>query len=373
MIKRSKCVVCEGLQFDNVISFQRFPTYMGVDCADQTTSCEPMSWVECEKCGCIQLSHLVEPEVLYSRQHNSAVGKSWHNHHKSLADLVCLSLNTNDSVLDVGGANLRLANFVCDARPDVIYTVIDMSCGKYGDLQKSPGIIEVAEDFMQTGLDCTYDCIVHSHTLEHAYEPIEMLRKMSLLLKDTGKMIMSIPNIDRQVRDRHLNALHYEHTYYYNDELLSIVLAKSGFEIDSIIEHTPWNNFYVCKKKRAQQHPPQDISRQTNLRSRFLGLFEEIQRSMVQIDSKYDAYYCFGAHIFTQYLLHLGLDSKKIVCILDNDESKQGKVLASTKIPTSDLSVLCDVKDPVVVVRAAQFTREITEQILEINPSAKIV
>ena len=37
--------------------------------------------------------------------------------------------------------------------------------------------------------------------------------------------------------------------------------------------------------------------------------------------------YLFGAHVFSQFLIQMGLNTTKIVNILDNDKNKQGKRL----------------------------------------------
>ena len=65
----------------------------------------------------------------------------------------------------------------------------------------------------------------------------------------------------------------------------------------------------------------------------------------------------FGAHIFTQFLLATGIDEKRIISVLDNDESKQNKRLYGSKLFVSSPKILAKYKKPYVILRAELFKR----------------
>ena len=79
----------------------------------------------------------------------------------------------------------------------------------------------------------------------------------------------------------------------------------------------------------------------------------------------------FGAHIFSQFLINFGLDTNKIICLLDNDISKQDRRLYGTDLYVrSPESISSDI-NPVVVLKAGAYNDEIRDQILtSINSSA---
>ena len=79
--------------------------------------------------------------------------------------------------------------------------------------------------------------------------------------------------------------------------------------------------------------------------------------------------FVFGAHIFTQYLNCLGLNSNKVVGILDNAASKQGKRLYGLPQLVSSPEVLSGLQRPAVILRVGAYASEIKKDILEINPS----
>ena len=74
--------------------------------------------------------------------------------------------------------------------------------------------------------------------------------------------------------------------------------------------------------------------------------------------------YLFGAHIFSQYLISFGLNCDKIVKILDNDISKQGKRLYGTPFNIESPKILKNKKNPIVILKAGVYNEEIKSDIL---------
>jgi hypothetical protein len=68
-----------------------------------------------------------------------------------------------------------------------------------------------------------------------------------------------------------------------------------------------------------------------------------------------------------------GLNKKKIVGILDNDKLKIGKYLYGTNFKIFEPSILKNIKNSCVILRAGSYNEEIKKQILLINPNIKII
>tara|TARA_Y200000002_G_C22306023_1_gene506517 strand:- start:271 stop:606 length:336 start_codon:yes stop_codon:yes gene_type:complete len=83
--------------------------------------------------------------------------------------------------------------------------------------------------------------------------------------------------------------------------------------------------------------------------------------------------FIFGAHIFSQNLIFLGLQEGKIISILDNDPDKQGDYLYGTKHIVQSPQALEKFKKPLVILRTGAYNKEIKENILEINPGCKFI
>ena len=71
-----------------------------------------------------------------------------------------------------------------------------------------------------------YDAIVHSHVLEHIYEPSSFVENISSQMSDQNDLFFSIPNIEVMLRNKYSNALNFEHTYLLSEELAIYILRR---------------------------------------------------------------------------------------------------------------------------------------------------
>jgi hypothetical protein len=74
--------------------------------------------------------------------------------------------------------------------------------------------------------------------------------------------------------------------------------------------------------------------------------------------------YLFGAHVFAQYLLAFGLNTRRISGLLDNDKNKQGKRLCGTTLTVYSPEVLRTLHAPTVILRAGVYNQEIKDAIV---------
>ncbi|EAI6779977.1 SAM-dependent methyltransferase, partial [Campylobacter jejuni] len=78
--------------------------------------------------------------------------------------------------------------------------------------------------------------------------------------------------------------------------------------------------------------------------------------------------------LFGQYLIFQGLNTEKIINILDNNPSKQEKRLYGTKFIVKSPKILKDQDDSLVILNAGVYNDEIEKDILEnINKNIRIL
>ena len=83
------------------------------------------------------------------------------------------------------------------------------------------------------------------------------------------------------------------------------------------------------------------------------------------IDKKNSEIYLFGAHIFSQHLITIGLNTNKIKFILDNDKSKTGKRLYGTNLIVKNPKILKNINNPLIILKAGVYNSEIKKDILK--------
>ena len=78
-----------------------------------------------------------------------------------------------------------------------------------------------------------------------------------------------------------------------------------------------------------------------NLFDNFLNYHTKLIRDLNnKIKNTSSPVYLFGAHVFSQYLIQEGLNTKKIKYILDNDNNKHYKRLYGSSLEVRPLSII---------------------------------
>ncbi len=95
--------------------------------------------------------------------------------------------------------------------------------------------IDTIENFFSADLAelknlSSFDCVVMNDVIEHVAEPVVMLKDAWQVLKKSGLVAITTPNID------HLFCRRYqikpaEHLVYFNQKTLRAALEKAGFEV----------------------------------------------------------------------------------------------------------------------------------------------
>ena len=169
---------------------------------------------------------LVPLEILYAKPHNAAIGKMWDKHHFEFYEFINPYISGN--VIEIGGGNLKLANYL--AKENKIKKITIYDTNEY-DLRKSEKIVQKKEFFDSKNLVEQPDAIIHSHLLEHLYNPIKQLREMAETMPDHSKMAIAVPLIDEMLKDKFTNAMNFEHTYMTSYKLIKRMLSLAKLKI----------------------------------------------------------------------------------------------------------------------------------------------
>jgi len=212
-----------------------------------------------------------------------------------------------------------------------------------------------------------------SHTLEHIYEPVSLLKTIEKFLAEDGTVVVSVPNIKAQIDECFLNALHFEHTYYIDHEYIRIMAQNAGLRVSEIFDFSKYNSLYALKRGDTESlgsHPEKQAASESFMR--FTQKLQEDVRE-INISAAGKQCYIFGAHVFTQYLINFGLDTANIRAVLDNDPAKIGKRLYGTNLPIQSPEALKEDSSPTVILRVSQYRNEIEEQLKSINKSTVLI
>jgi len=368
-IVRNTCIMCNG-RIRDIYTLKNFPIYMGVSYENSEDLYSDKIFSVCSDCDCVQIKNLIPLDLLYGKSHNAAIGKTWDKHHLEFCKFTKEYVNGN--VLEIGGGNLKVANNLSNSDRVETITVFDKN---FVADKKSKKIILKNDFFDQSKIEIIPDVIIHTHLIEHLYNPLEDIKKISEALKEGGYMMFAAPIIDKMLKHNFTNAMNFEHTYMLSEDMIQNIMSYSNLEIISIKPFSEYINFYIVKKTNNQYIIKHDYSGQANIINKFCYFYEsEVERIKNQLDSIKENNFIFGAHIFTQYLLSFGLDQGMFTNVLDNDPSKQNNRLYGTSLLVNSPQILKDIKNPVVILKAAMYTEEIKNDIINnINPKTRFI
>ncbi len=372
-IERPKSLLTGKLNVEHLYTFKDFPVFMGcVETPQSEDIVADMVWDICKDTGIIQLQKLLPLDVLYLDQHNDGVGKIWQDHYAAFAKF--LAKFKPKSVLEIGGAHDHIARNYRQYDDSVDWTIVEPNPQHIID----PKITVVKGWFDDTfRMKKTVDTVIHSHVLEHTYEPLVFLEHISTFMNKGGKHIFSFPPLKRLLQNKWTNALNFEHTAFLTEDIVEYMLKKCGF---SIIEKQyygdPHSVFYATERVDIPQSLPMIENRYDEYKKIYTDyidyhvqmiadLNEQMKKSSLPV-------YLFGAHIFSQTLIQFGLKTDKIIAILDNSPLKQGKRLYGTNFKIESPKILKNKGKVNVILKAANYNEEIKKDILE-NINSEVI
>lgn len=363
-ITRNYDIISKEQDLEHIYSFKQFPVFMG--CVNQPQSediVSDMNWYISKSSGMIQLDPLLPLDVVYQSEHSpGTTGKAWMDHHAAFAKFI--NQYTPTTVYEIGGSHGILSQCCYDDNDSIKWTIIEPNPIPVENLKAS-----VIKGFFtkDTVLPDNLDMIVHSHVLEHIYEPNEFFESLENI-KPGVKMCFSIPNLKLYLERRYTNALNFEHTFYCSEEYVEWWLKKYNFKLKERYYYSDFSIFYCCVKTDTDEDIDTPSLYEENKKlfqgylDHHIDLITDINQNIRNTTS---LVYLFGAHVFSQFLLSFGLDRSRIACILDNSTLKQGKRLYGTDLFVNSPQVLKDIESPIVILRCGVFNDEIKREILE--------
>ena len=369
--------VISGGEIEELYSMNLFPVFIGCSNSPEEKDIKSdMCWYISKDTGMIQLNPVLPLDLVYQEAHGSGcVGKLWLEHHKEFSKFI--KKQKPLSVLEIGGLHGILSREYKKENP-IDWTI----------LEPNPSPVEGVDATFIKGFfddkfifDGEIDTIIHSHVFEHVYYPNEFIIHISNFLEEGQKLIFSIPNMEEMLKRKYTNCINFEHTVFITEPYIDYLLSKHGFRQVAKKyfkdDHSIFYAYIKDTKTETIELPTRLYENNKKLYLDFVDYHKKLIIDLNETIKKVDPeqpIYLFGAHVFAQYLIELGLDTSRIVCLLDNDINKQGKRLYGSNMMVKSPKVLVDIKNPIIILKAGVYNDEVKRDILEnINKNAKFL
>jgi hypothetical protein len=379
-VKNNNVIVRKNSLLDNSSKLEHLHTFRNMPVSNGCTTNSKSDdivmnqiWDICKNTGLVQLRELAPLDLVYKFPHNDGVGNTWENHDMELCNFID-EMNLK-KVFEIGAGSGRLGKLYLSKNTTNHWTALEPN-HSYDEIVM-PNLVHLREWFdLNYKIDKHYDAIIHSHVLEHSYDPTSFLKSIYEQIDNDTLHIFSIPNLLYFIKKKFTNGLNFEHTVFLTEKIVDNILNTVGFEIvKKHYYHEFPCIFYVTKKSEPKEVTYSKSIYQENKKV-FLdyvdGQFEDIKKLNDKI-SKFDGeIFLFGGHIWAHYLIFNGLRVDKISCLLDNSKMKQGKRLYGTSLKVKSPKILKGRENVAVIVKAAQHSREIKDDIYN-NINNKVI
>ena len=337
-----------------------------------------MKFQICNKTGIIQIRDAPCLDDIYIESHNTSYGKVWHDLFEIFSNKVNDLVNKFKlfNILEVGGGALLLASMILKNKEIKNYTSFEKNI-VFSHTNDERVIIKDKYFLNDTIVDEKFDLYIHSHVLEHVWNPVEFLESISRNISVGSYHCFIVPNLKETFSNKYTNALDFEHNFFIIEEYIDVILNNNNFDILEKQYYLDHSIIYITKKigKNIEiQEYPNLYKVNREIAVNFKNYYDnEIVRLNNIVDNFDGELYLFGGTGFSIYLIVFGLITEKIICILDNDPKKEDKKVYGTNFIVKNPEIIKNIDNVAVILKAATYQNEIETQLRELNPNVKIL
>ena len=377
IIIRSNSLLTNKNTMEHLFQIKNYPVSLSsVDKDFHQIKTLNMVFEVCKETGIIQVRNAPSLNDIYITAHNSSFGAVWKNLFEEFKNLLDKFKFTN--ILEIGGGSLMLAKNILDNNQDIKnYTVYEVNSTSKHTTDTRIKLIQ--EYFTQdTKLDKNYDLIIHSHVLEHVWDPVNFIEVISNNLEIGSYHGFIVPHLKNTLEKKYANSLNFEHNFFIIEDYVDVILYNKGFKLIEKIYYLDHSILYITQKEclcntRNKQYPNL-YETNKKLALDWINYNTSIVKKFNNQLNDFDGnVYLFGATNFAILLIKLGLVTDNVISILDNCNKKHGKKVYGCEFIIESPEIIKNQEKVAVVLKAATYQQEIKTQLLELNPNVLII
>jgi SAM-dependent methyltransferase len=267
------------------------------------------------------------------------------------------------NILEIGGGSTWVAGRLCERLTPETYTLVDPSVSN-----QEEGV-EVISDYFPNQLldDRHFDLVLGFSVLEHVPDPLNFLCNIRKQLTDNGKVILTYPDCEDQLRRGDINVFLHEHFSYFTENSSRWIASTAGFNVKSL--HSK-NDLFTLVLEAS--HGNSLFSSTLDESGLLLNSAKMIQNLLTNTAKKIK--YCLddGQHVgfhgatngLNSFLFITGLGDYPNISIYDGDRSKLGMYLPASASPIKHYTDKSYGDNSMIVISAMSFYQQILDVII---------
>jgi len=194
--------------------------------------------------------------------------------------------------------------------------------------------------------------LIVRHILEHAHNPVAMLKTLGQLITPNGHIVIEVPDCTKFIGACDYSFVWEEHITYFSSETLMALVECAGLVVHDIFTHSyPFENSLIVVV--GNNAPRSATRRETrNIRSQlragevfsehYSEVREHLQARLLAWRQEGKRIAIFGAGHLAARFINIYSISEHIDCVIDDHPRKRGMLMPGSRVPIRDSSALED-------------------------------
>ena len=368
-MKQMKCRLCGKVSpMNGIITLENFPKAAqflpSAQEFDEDISIN-LEVKECMFCGLVQLSN--QPvsyfkDVITASTLTQSSRETLINEFKDILNLFPIQIS---KALDIGAGKGDFLNILKDLGFDSLGL-------EHNDQNVQSAMnqgLAIKKGYLLDGIELTdtFDFITCNNFLEHQPDVGLFLNKVRSLLHENGFLYISVPNLERIIKEACFYEFVTDHLIYFSKETLIRALELSGFTVHKIYFKNNDNDIAVLARKRMPLNVSQESKKMMSIVNSLKNLAKEFEAEGKRVS-------VWGAGHRALALMALA-DLTTIDYVIDSAPFKQGKhtPLLRKKIMSPDKFFSSKDCDTLIIMLPGILSKQVEEYLRKIDFNGRAV
>jgi hypothetical protein len=378
---RQECSVCGTQNLSVVMELPRLPI-TGIFSKDKPIYTlhgfdQYLLW--CPACGHGQLRNQINPSILYDSSKysfkTSISATARHGTENFISFLNSVSSKKRyDCILDVGCNDLYLLERLGQIGRNKVGIDPIWKSKSVNNIDETINVIgnTVEEANLINSLPTKPDLILCRHTLEHIYNPSQVLQQLIECSTDDALFVFELPSFESLIERIRFDQIFHEHLQYFSKSSFQQMLIMNGGRLIKFSENFhDWGSLLIAFKKsggREDSYPfsfsMAEIEKRLEL---FRGQLEKTRQ--IALSVKTDTFYGYGAALMLPVLAyHLKSDFSFLAGVIDDDANKDGIYYQNLPLRIMHASKINNLEKASIFITAVDNVAPIMTKLLASRP-----
>jgi len=372
----NQCIACGSSNLKFTLNLGEQPLANSFKPTNEVQDEYPLAINRCEDCDHLQLTHIVNPELIYKNYaYVSGTTKTYVEYMSWFADWTREYTNCwQGDVLDIGCndgtqldafANLGLNTFGVDPAENLFETSSkkghNVVCGFWDE----KSVTELK--------DTKFDIVVSQNAFAHIPDPHKYLQLLHPLMKEGGLFFIQTSQAD-MVLNGEFDTIYHEHISFYNIQSMKRLAERSGWNLVDVIKTPIHGTSYVFVLSPYRKRPENIVNlvaMESKLQSsatydKWADGVTKIKDEFITVcdEFKSKGYKLVGYGAAAKGMTLLNYVKVELDFIIDDNPLKQNQYTPGLNIPITPISKLDEIQEPICFVPLAwNFFNEIVKRI----------